>query len=476
MNIEVAFGKPKAAFFVIYCSESLKILFLFLIFAYHCNIGIDIIYMDKIVELSVENFKAVKKADITLNGITVVSGINGCGKSSLSQLLYYSFYYANRYEEIVNYHLNQHLYGYREALKQIEREIKPVIRDTDEVYDIYRASVNDKDLCLRYIRFLFSGFLSFRDIIDEVKSEDARISLERVVRIIKDTLNDKSQESIEKLLDKFYILIEQLFNDAVAELEQRDYELLEDYLFYYMKRALPEKWSIREYGVPFAGDDTSDVPLLHYIKRVAYVDTPMIVGNQLMGGRERDYWKNLTDLLSDDSHIEENVSLYKSLSQIMNGESVIEEDGIRKSKLSYRRIDGNIFDLKDCATGIKSFSILQLLLKNGFLQKDTLLIIDEPEAHLHPQWIVEYARMIILLHKEIGVKFFIASHSTDMISAIRYIAAKEEVQDNLNFYLAEDLEDAPYEYTYRDLGLDIDPIFKSFNKSLDKIDEYGVCE
>ena len=44
------------------------------------------------------------------------------------------------------------------------------------------------------------------------------------------------------------------------------------------------------------------------------------------------------------------------------------------------------------------------------------------------------------------------------------------------FYLAEDSEGTPYEYTYRDLGLDIDPIFKSFNKSLDKIDEYGVCE
>lgn len=432
--------------------------------------------MDKIVELSVENFKAVKKADIALNGITVVSGINGCGKSSLSQLLYYSFYYANRYEEIVNYHLNQHLSGYREALKQIEREIKDVTLDDDEVYDIYRASVNDKATCLRYIRLLFSRFLSYKDMVDEFESEDGRNSLERVILIIKDTLNDKSQNDLEMLLDKFYNQIEQLFNDIVIALEQRDYELLEDYLFYYMKRAMPEKWTIREYGVPFAGDDTSDVPFLHYIKRVAYVDTPMIVGNLLMGGRDKDYWKNLADLLSDDSHIEGNAPLYKSLLQIMNGESVIEEDRIRKSKLSYRRTDGKVFDLKDCATGIKSFSILQLLLKNGFLQKDTLLIIDEPEAHLHPQWIVEYARMIVLLHKEIGVKFFVASHSTDMISAIRYIAAKEEVQGNLNFYLAEDSAETPYEYTYRNLGLDIDPIFKSFNKSLDKIDEYGVFE
>lgn len=63
---------------------------------------IEYICMDKIVELSVENFKAVKKADIALNGITVVSGINGCGKSSLSQLLYYSFYYANHFNEIID--------------------------------------------------------------------------------------------------------------------------------------------------------------------------------------------------------------------------------------------------------------------------------------------------------------------------------------------------------------------------------------
>lgn len=236
----------------------------------------------------------------------------------------------------------------------------------------------------------------------------------------------------------------------------------------------PQKWVIREYGVSFAGGETKSVPLLHYIKRVAYIDTPMITGSQLIGGR--DYWMKLSTLLNDNSQIGEKVSLYKNLTQIMKGEPLVEKDDIRNPKLSYKRDDGKIFDLKDCATGIKSFSILQLLLKNGFLQKDTLLIIDEPEAHLHPQWIVEYARMIVLLHKEIGVKFFVASHSTDMISAIRYIAAKEEVQDKLNFYLAEDSEGTPYEYTYRDLGLDIDPIFKSFNKSLDKIDEYGVCE
>ncbi len=429
--------------------------------------------MDKIVELSVENFKAVKKADITLNGITVVSGINGCGKSSLSQLLYYSFYYANRYDEMIDNALNTELSKYAEVLKQIERETKADTSAVDSIIIRYN-SVKEKEQFLHYVEELFTRFLYYQDFVNKKGNKDTVNSFNRIVRIIRETLNN-SLDDLNKLLDQFYSNLERIFNDALRELSQRDYFFLENYLNFHLKRVLPQRWTIQEYAVPFAGTETKNVPLLHYIKRVGYIDTPMIVGSYLVNGK--DYWKNLSILLNNDSHdIGENISLYENLSQIMNGESVVKGDGIRNLKLSYKRSDGKIFDLGDCATGIKSFSILQLLLKNGFLQKDTLLIIDEPEAHLHPQWIVEYARMIVLLHKEIGVKFFVASHSTDMISAVRYIAAKEEVQDSLNFYLAEDSEDTPYEYTYRDLGLDIDPIFKSFNKSFDKIDEYGAFE
>ena len=102
-----------------------------------------------------------------------------------------------------------------------------------------------------------------------------------------------------------------------------------------------------------------------------------------------------------------------------------------------------------------------------------MLIIDEPESHLHPQWIVEYARMIVLLHKHIRVKFFLASHNPDMVSAIRYIAEKEGVLDNVNYYLAEKAEEA-YLYNYRALGSDIAPIFGSFNIAIDRISQYSI--
>ena len=41
---------------------------------------------DSKVLLKVEDFRAISQAEIKLDGITVVAGVNGCGKSTLSKL------------------------------------------------------------------------------------------------------------------------------------------------------------------------------------------------------------------------------------------------------------------------------------------------------------------------------------------------------------------------------------------------------
>ena len=112
---------------------------------------------------------------------------------------------------------------------------------------------------------------------------------------------------------------------------------------------------------------------------------------------------------------------------------------------------------------------------NGFLDNKTLLILDEPEAHLHPEWIVQYARLVVMLHKEFKVKFLIGSHNPDMVMAIKYIA-KIELEDDssVNFYVAKNFD--KYRFNFENSKDDIEPIFSSFNISLDKINEYGSSE
>ncbi len=36
------------------------------------------------IKITVNNFRAIEKAEINIDGITVVTGENGCGKSTLS--------------------------------------------------------------------------------------------------------------------------------------------------------------------------------------------------------------------------------------------------------------------------------------------------------------------------------------------------------------------------------------------------------
>lgn len=76
---------------------------------------------------------------------------------------------------------------------------------------------------------------------------------------------------------------------------------------------------------------------------------------------------------------------------------------------------------------MKTFAYLYQLIKNGYLDDKTILMIDEPEVHLHPQWIVEYARLLVLIHKTLGTKLILASHDPDFIAAIKAIAKREEV-------------------------------------------------
>ncbi len=59
-----------------------------------------------------------------------------------------------------------------------------------------------------------------------------------------------------------------------------------------------------------------------------------------------------------------------------------------------------------------------------------------------------------------------------MVSAIKHIAEKENVGENLNFYIAEK-RSGKYLYDYKHLGREIDPVFASFNIALDRIYQYG---
>ena len=107
------------------------------------------------------------------------------------------------------------------------------------------------------------------------------------------------------------------------------------------------------------------------------------------------FWSDLQDILlreSDDGQTGSDAvrKITLRIRKLLGGDVRVEDNDFDQKELHYVRQDGLNIRLEDTATGFKSFSYILRLLDNGYINSRTLLLIDEPEAHLHPQWIVEF--------------------------------------------------------------------------------------
>jgi len=84
------------------------------------------------------------------------------------------------------------------------------------------------------------------------------------------------------------------------------------------------------------------------------------------------------------------------------------------------------FPIGVTAEGIKKIAILDTLLSNRYLDTDSIVLIDEPEAALHPKAISDFLEIITIL-AESGIQFFMASHSYFVIKKLFLIAQKKQM-------------------------------------------------
>lgn len=85
-----------------------------------------------------------------------------------------------------------------------------------------------------------------------------------------------------------------------------------------------------------------------------------------------------------------------------------------------------IYEIALTSEGIKKLSILDILLGNHYLTPDSIIIIDEVEANLHPAMISKFMEVILSL-AEAGIQFFIASHSYFVIKKLYILAHLRDV-------------------------------------------------
>ncbi|CAA6823258.1 MAG: ABC transporter, ATP-binding protein [uncultured Sulfurovum sp.] len=129
--------------------------------------------------------------------------------------------------------------------------------------------------------------------------------------------------------------------------------------------------------------------------------------------------------------------------------------------------NGQRIELVNTATGIKYFGIFQVLSQNNYLNKDTVLVLDEPEVHLHPKWQLKMAELIVDLVKN-GIKILVNSHSPYMIEALQRYGELSEI--NADFYLAEDA------YIKKENDSNSETLAKIFEKLSEPFDVFEEME
>lgn len=434
------------------------------------------------LSFGVKNFQAIGEADIQLEGITVLAGDNSTGKSTLSKLLYLIIKTALEYDK------NE----WRRLMSFQHYIIQRLIRLMDE-YDIdsnkeFRQIWDDN--FSSDVADIGENTLLFKDLIKEIEilftdheSKNLNIDYRRFSLALSLAFSQKNRVQFETI-DEIFLEIENqhdiLKKSVNDNLSKRPLEALNSQIESDFK-VQPQALFLNEENTPIVDLKNDRLNNVFSIDKVFYNDTPISISlnRREIGPRSSFntfHWEHLRQAIinSPDAMLStEQKEVNSIISKIIGGKATLEDKKFTKSFSYTRSSDNQSFDLADSATGIMSFAIIQLLLSKGLLDANTLLILDEPEAHLHPQWIVEYARVMVLLNKKLGVKFMLASHSPDMISAIRYISEKEGNLEDVSFYLSQRMGESE-QYSYRNLGQDIEPIFESFNIALDRISDYGV--
>ena len=97
--------------------------------------------------------------------------------------------------------------------------------------------------------------------------------------------------------------------------------------------------------------------------------------------------------------------------------------------------------------------------------------MDEPELHIHPEWQVKFAKLIILLIKELNITVFINSHSPQFIEALEVYSAKYALKNETNYYLSQKDKNSEKYNVKNILHDNLYEIYNNLGDSYDVIDK-----
>lgn len=113
----------------------------------------------------------------------------------------------------------------------------------------------------------------------------------------------------------------------------------------------------------------------------------------------------------------------KIVSDVIDGKVEYDND---TGKWFYKNSKNQKFSIGSTSEGVKKIAIMDRLLANGYLDKNSIIFIDEIESALHPDAICRFLDMIDSISNDMEIQVFISTHSYFVIKKLYLIALQRK--------------------------------------------------
>lgn len=380
------------------------------------------------MKLFLKNIGKIEKATIDLNGITVIAGENDTGKSTIGKALFAVF----------------------NSFYDIESKIKMEREKSIENYIFANSNSNSINLSILRENFIDTVINELNS--DNIHNIDEKTIKKTIYNNIEENVDDETIELVDKtakkvkevfgishleflkeilknnLLTEFSYQIGNIFSNEDSEItltiKGRDINIkIKDDKFFSVENDISLGTEVIYIDNPFIIDDIDTIILSRLNRNIASKHSYF-----LRKKLESEYFLNT---------IIDKIIIQKSFEEIFNkidlGNFVKFGPVIKYKKNNNEKA----LNVENLSTGIKSFMLIKTLLLNGHLSENGTIVLDEPEVHLHPEWQLIFAELIVLLQKEFNMHILLTTHSPYFLNAIEVYSAKYEIKEKCKFYLSE---------------------------------------
>ncbi|MDU2588281.1 MAG: AAA family ATPase [Streptococcus sp.] len=432
------------------------------------------------MKLTLDNIGNVKHAEIEINGISVIAGQNGTGKSTISRSLF-SIFSANY--DLINKISNDRMRAINDYLEGYFSDIEINRKKSSEI-GIFRR-INSSPFYTELIKIISENLViifgqnysehndeSIKEIIiDSINEFNKRNSKYFVLNVEDMDLNVISENVKEILSQSDQSIFNQILTDHLTD----EFHNQINNIYNPLTGIISLKIKNEQINVKINQNKATADKLINFRTDVVYIDDAAAIvdnkfSNKLLSNKFFKKFFNKFDSLDHNTHLIEQLederndtytlrakttdrlnSVFNKINDTLNTDIVnSSEDEEDEKKL-------NIINY---SSGMKTFYLIKSLIENGVIRENGTLILDEPEVHLHPEWQLKFAEIIVLLQREFALHVLINSHSPYLVEAIDIFSKKNGINNSVKYYLAKDgIEDVTdsidkiYEQMYVPLNL-----------------------